>query len=342
MRSGDARRAAPGGGSEGVRPHRRGAGRARAVDRRRPPDRAHLTSRSRCGRRTGLAASTDTTSAARSRCGRTDRHRHDRDHRHTVRGHHRPGVRLDAIIAARRPVGGRAHPAVDEQERRPLPLGHRADRHAVVAAHRVPHAPTGRKVHFVSPGLPAPPRRDGVVALRTAHRPHRHPPHRPGARCSPRPPAASGATSWAIRRSRCGAAPAAGRGTRPSWRASPSTASTTGSSSGTTATTRASPPRRSARPCRAGRSGPTPARTARPPTTSRARADSVLADARAADTDVVLVGHGHFSRVLVSRWLAPPGDRRRALRDGRRGLGRARATSGACRASTALNYRPLA
>jgi broad specificity phosphatase PhoE len=36
------------------------------------------------------------------------------------------------------------------------------------------------------------------------------------------------------------------------------------------------------------------------------RADSVLADARAADTDVVLVGHGHFSRVLVSRWLARP------------------------------------
>jgi probable phosphoglycerate mutase len=37
-----------------------------------------------------------------------------------------------------------------------------------------------------------------------------------------------------------------------------------------------------------------------------ARADSVLADARVADTDVVLVGHGHFSRVLVSRWLARP------------------------------------
>ena len=36
------------------------------------------------------------------------------------------------------------------------------------------------------------------------------------------------------------------------------------------------------------------------------RADSVLADARAADTDVVLVGHGHFSRVLVSRWLDRP------------------------------------
>jgi probable phosphoglycerate mutase len=37
-----------------------------------------------------------------------------------------------------------------------------------------------------------------------------------------------------------------------------------------------------------------------------ARADSVLADARASETNVVLVGHGHFSRVLVSRWLARP------------------------------------
>lgn len=39
-----------------------------------------------------------------------------------------------------------------------------------------------------------------------------------------------------------------------------------------------------------------------------ARADSVLADARAAEGDVVLVGHGHFSRVLVSRWLQRPAD----------------------------------
>ena len=37
-----------------------------------------------------------------------------------------------------------------------------------------------------------------------------------------------------------------------------------------------------------------------------ARADSVLADARATDSNVVLVGHGHFSRVLVSRWLSRP------------------------------------
>ena len=37
------------------------------------------------------------------------------------------------------------------------------------------------------------------------------------------------------------------------------------------------------------------------------RADDLLADARrAADGDVVLVGHGHFSRVLVGRWLGLP------------------------------------
>jgi broad specificity phosphatase PhoE len=36
-----------------------------------------------------------------------------------------------------------------------------------------------------------------------------------------------------------------------------------------------------------------------------ARADAVLADARAAlpGGDVVLVGHGHFSRVLIARWI---------------------------------------
>jgi broad specificity phosphatase PhoE len=37
-----------------------------------------------------------------------------------------------------------------------------------------------------------------------------------------------------------------------------------------------------------------------------ARADAVLADARENGGDVVLVGHGHFSRVLVSRWLGHP------------------------------------
>ncbi|GAA1875736.1 acid phosphatase [Pseudonocardia ailaonensis] len=38
------------------------------------------------------------------------------------------------------------------------------------------------------------------------------------------------------------------------------------------------------------------------------RADAVLADARAVlpDGDVVLVGHGHFSRVLIARWLGMP------------------------------------
>ncbi|MEJ8281441.1 histidine phosphatase family protein [Pseudonocardia spirodelae] len=39
-----------------------------------------------------------------------------------------------------------------------------------------------------------------------------------------------------------------------------------------------------------------------------ARADAVLADARAllGDGDVVLVGHGHFSRVLTARWIGLP------------------------------------
>ncbi|MGE0295868.1 acid phosphatase [Pseudonocardia sp.] len=40
----------------------------------------------------------------------------------------------------------------------------------------------------------------------------------------------------------------------------------------------------------------------------QARADAVLADARAAagHGDVVLVGHGHFSRVLTARWIGLP------------------------------------
>lgn len=39
-----------------------------------------------------------------------------------------------------------------------------------------------------------------------------------------------------------------------------------------------------------------------------ARADAVLADVRALldDGDVVLVGHGHFSRVLTARWIGLP------------------------------------
>lgn len=38
------------------------------------------------------------------------------------------------------------------------------------------------------------------------------------------------------------------------------------------------------------------------------RADAVLADAVAtrSDGDVVLVGHGHFSRVMIARWLSQP------------------------------------
>jgi probable phosphoglycerate mutase len=40
------------------------------------------------------------------------------------------------------------------------------------------------------------------------------------------------------------------------------------------------------------------------------RADGVLADVRPllADGDVVLVGHGHFSRVLIARWMGLPAD----------------------------------
>ncbi|WP_300019236.1 acid phosphatase [Pseudonocardia sp.] len=39
-----------------------------------------------------------------------------------------------------------------------------------------------------------------------------------------------------------------------------------------------------------------------------ARADAVLADARDALSggDVVLIGHGHFSRVLIARWIGLP------------------------------------
>lgn len=38
----------------------------------------------------------------------------------------------------------------------------------------------------------------------------------------------------------------------------------------------------------------------------QARADAVLTRAVAADTDVVLVGHGHFSRALLARWVGLP------------------------------------
>lgn len=42
-----------------------------------------------------------------------------------------------------------------------------------------------------------------------------------------------------------------------------------------------------------------------------ARADRVIARARAAEGDVAVVAHGHFLRVLVARWLGlPPEDGR--------------------------------
>ncbi|SHK57066.1 probable phosphoglycerate mutase [Pseudonocardia thermophila] len=37
-----------------------------------------------------------------------------------------------------------------------------------------------------------------------------------------------------------------------------------------------------------------------------ARADEVITEVRAIDGDVVLVGHGHFSRVLMARWIGLP------------------------------------
>lgn len=36
------------------------------------------------------------------------------------------------------------------------------------------------------------------------------------------------------------------------------------------------------------------------------RADQVISRAREAESDVVLVGHGHFSRVLIARWIGLP------------------------------------
>ncbi len=42
------------------------------------------------------------------------------------------------------------------------------------------------------------------------------------------------------------------------------------------------------------------------PTQVQVRADAVLTRAVAAGTDVVLVGHGHMSRVLLARWVGLP------------------------------------
>ncbi|GAA2348855.1 acid phosphatase [Saccharopolyspora halophila] len=36
------------------------------------------------------------------------------------------------------------------------------------------------------------------------------------------------------------------------------------------------------------------------------RADQVISRVREAESDVVLVGHGHFSRVLIARWIGLP------------------------------------
>ena len=65
---------------------------------------------------------------------------------------------------------------------------------------------------------------------------------------------------------------------------------------------------RSAPSSPAGRSGITARPAARRPSRSSKRADDLIADVAPtlADGDVVLVGHGHFSRALMARWIGLP------------------------------------
>jgi len=44
-----------------------------------------------------------------------------------------------------------------------------------------------------------------------------------------------------------------------------------------------------------------------------ARADRVIAEARAMDGDVALFAHGHVLRVITARWLGLPPDRGRSF-----------------------------
>jgi len=71
------------------------------------------------------------------------------------------------------------------------------------------------------------------------------------------------------------------------------------------------------------------------------RADAVLADARDAlpGGDVVLVGHGHFSRVLVARWIGLPATEVSGSR-WRPRPGRCWATSAACHGWTTSTCEP--
>ncbi|MCO5595358.1 hypothetical protein L7F22_049400 [Adiantum nelumboides] len=155
---------------------------------------------------------------------------------------------------------------------------------------------------------PAAPRRDRVVAHREAHRPHRRPADRrgpgrrpPGARRTgpgpPRRPARPGALFPAHAREghrRAGRA-ARGRGRRPARRMGLRRQR---------GLDHAADPRVPAGLDDLGRA----VARRRDPGDVAARADAVLADARAllGGGDVVLVGHGHFSRVLTARWIGLP------------------------------------
>jgi probable phosphoglycerate mutase len=92
-------------------------------------------------------------------------------------------------------------------------------------------------------------------------------------------------------------------GVRPNSPATRTRRSTTTWSSGTTATTRASPPRRSARPCPAGRSGPTRYPTAKRPPRSPPAWTASTPRIAAVPGDVLVFGHSHALRALTARWL---------------------------------------
>ena len=174
-------------------------------------------------------------------------------------------------------------------------------------------------------GVPAAARRDGVVGV---------PASTPGAPTSPSPtadarsrrtPASSaGACCAAAPPRSCSPARAArARDTAELAGLARPTASTTGSSSGTTASTRAAPPPRSARPARLDDLGGRRARRRdRPSRWRRAPTPCSPTSRRRSTTgDVVLVGHGHFSRVLLAAGSGCPSPRARTFADGRRGLG---------------------
>ena len=89
--------------------------------------------------------------------------------------------------------------------------------------------------------------------------------------------------------------------------------STRTSPSGPTATTRASPPRRSARRCRAGRSGRIPSPGGESADEVSARLDRVVERVREHGR-VLVFAHGHSLRVLTARWLCQPAEEGRFFR----------------------------